>query len=450
MKFIDFGLKKTLNEGLTNLGFTQPTSIQQKVIPLIKKHQKVIALAHTGTGKTYAFLLPIINNLDLTKKQVQALIIAPTRELAQQIATSVKPFSQIDNQITTGIFVGGSDINRDVELLNKNQPLIVVGTPTRLKELYLKKALQLTTANWVIVDECDMIFDLGFIEDVDFLLSKMKTDVEVSFFSATINQELQQYLKKYIQNTHLIDDSANQPSNKNIRHFLIETKNQEVNSTLLKIVASLNPYLCLIFVNQKKEIAPLVELFRKSGIKDVGELHGDLPPRNRKMMVKRIKNHEFKYVIVTDLAARGMDIADVSDVISLNLPFELNYYLHRAGRTGRANETGNSFVLDNITNKPKIDELKSQGIEFEVLKFVGDDLQLVVKKTKPAKKNLDPEMMKVLNKYQKAPVKPGYKKKRQAELEKIKKDRRRQHIKESINKIKKEKYKKRRKELFED
>lgn len=451
MSFTNFGFKEYINQTLKNIDFKEPTSIQTKVIPLLKKHQNVVALAHTGTGKTHAFLLPILNNLDLNNTQnVQAVIIAPTRELAAQIAENLKPFSQKVPAITVGLFIGGTDFQRDLENLNKNQPMIVVGTPTKLKELYTANALKLTTANYVVVDECDMIFDLDFIEDVDFLLNKMHEKTTIAFFSATINQQLQQYLKKYLRHSHFIDDSQAKPTTKNIQHFLIDTKNKELNQTLTKILKSINPYLCLIFVNQKKEIASVLEILKQAKIHQVGELHADLPPRTRATMIKKIKHHDFRYVVVTDLAARGVNIDHVSDVISLNLPQDLNYYIHRSGRTGRKNAQGKSYVLMNAENQSEIQKLKTKGIEFKVMKFVGDNLVLIPNKKSKSQKSNDAETQAIINKYKNTKVKPGYKKKRQAELEALQKKRRRQHIKESIEKIKKDKYRKRRKDIFED
>ncbi|PPE05193.1 DEAD/DEAH box helicase [Williamsoniiplasma lucivorax] len=452
MNFNNFGFKKYVNDTLQDLHFVEPTSVQQKVIPLIKKHKNVIALAHTGTGKTHAFLLPILNNLNFEQtNKVQALIVVPTRELAKQIYDNVKPFLKHEPRMSVGLYIGGEDIKKDQEALNKNQPTIAIGTPTRLKELYVLDALKLTSANYVVVDECDMIFDLGFIEDVDFILAKMKKDLVLSFFSATINQQLQQYLKKYIKESFFIDDSQSKPTNSNVKHLLIDTKNKELELTLANIVKSINPFLVLIFVNNKNDVSKIVTILRKQGIDHIGELHGDLQPRTRTAMLKRVKNNEFKYVVATDVAARGVDIEGVSHVISINLPKDLSYYIHRSGRTGRNKLTGISYVLDNIENKDRIQQLTDQGIEFAVAKFVDGHLTEVKAKVKKKRQvELDQESQKVLNKYKNTKIKPGYKKKRKSELDKIKKKIRRKHIQESIDKIKKGKYKKRREKLFDE
>ncbi|QVK05581.1 DEAD/DEAH box helicase [Mycoplasma mycoides] len=453
MKFTDFGFKKYINDTLDQIEFIAPTSIQQKVIPLLKKHQNVIALAHTGTGKTHSFLLPILNNLKLEENNnyVQAVIISPTRELSLQIYQNTKLFLKNNPLINCNLFIGGEDISKNIEQLEKKQPHIVIGTPTRLKELYDLNKLRLTTTSYFIIDECDMIFDLGFIEDVDYLISKINQDVTIGIFSATISQQLSVFCKKYIKNAHFIDDSQNKISTSNVKHILIDTKNKELEQSLIQIINSINPFLCIIFVNQKDEISKIVEILHKNNIKQVAELHGNLQPRLRLSMLKKIQNNEFKFLVATDVASRGVDIKGVSHIISINLPSDLTYYIHRSGRTGRNNSTGYSYIIYNLKNKTQIEELIKKGIEFETKKLIDNQLVDIKTNYKKVKvfKELDAESKQVINKYKNKKVKPNYKKKRKQELDKIKQKIRRKHIKENIEKIKKAKYQKRRAELFD-
>ncbi|ADR24327.1 DEAD/DEAH box helicase [Mycoplasma leachii PG50] len=454
MKFTDFGFKKYINDTLDQIEFIAPTSIQKKVIPLLKKHQNVIALAHTGTGKTHSFLLPILNNLKLEENSdnyVQAVIITPTRELGLQIYQNTKLFFKKNSLISCNLFIGGEDISKNIEQLEKKQPHIVIGTPTRLKELYDLNKLRLTTTSYFIIDECDMIFDLGFIEDVDYLISKINQDVTIGIFSATISQQLSVFCKKYIKNAHFIDDSQNKISTSNVKHILIDTKNKELEQSLIQIINSINPFLCIIFVNQKDEISKIVEILHKNNIKQVAELHGNLQPRLRLSMLKKIQNNEFKYLVATDVASRGVDIKGVSHIISINLPNDLTYYIHRSGRTGRNNSIGYSYIIYNLKNKIQIEELIKKGIEFETKKLIDNQLVDIKTNYKKVKvfKELDAESKQVISKYQNKKVKPGYKKKRKQELDKIKQKIRRKHIKENIEKIKKAKYQKRRSELFD-
>ncbi|AHF61189.1 hypothetical protein P344_04715 [Spiroplasma mirum ATCC 29335] len=452
--FIDFGLKKFLMTGITDLGFDSPTPVQQQVIPYLLKYQNVICKSHTGTGKTHTFILPILNNLDYNSSALQSVIVAPTRELAKQIYENIRFFKTYNPALRTGYYIGGEDINRQIDQLTKHQPQIIVATPTRLKDLFNHQALNFGKLKTFIIDECDMIFDLGFIEDVDFVLSKVSPDVKISVFSATIAPGLRPFLLKYLTNPHLIEINDNLATNQNIEHILIPTKHQERSSVLLKLLATLNPYLCIIFVNKKEMIEQYYDLLLKNNYQ-VTQLHAGLAPRTRMQTIKRIKNLEFKYIIASDIAARGIDLDGVSHVISIDLPTDLEYYIHRSGRTGRANYHGYSYVLYDTKNLNLVKQLKSKGIEFQVMKWRGNDL-VVANLTPMAKKSTSEpnhEINKIINKYptknNQKKVKPGYKKKRKAEIAELKRKTRGEHIKASIKKIKKQKAKQRSLKLYD-
>ncbi|ASP28116.1 ATP-dependent RNA helicase CshB [Spiroplasma corruscae] len=453
MSFENFGLKKFLNDAIKEIGFKDPTSIQEKVIPLIKRRRSVIAQSHTGTGKTHAFLLPIINNIKPDEKKVQSLIITPTRELARQIWQNTRELIKNNPDISCALYVGGEEYDKQSAALINKQPQIVIGTPSRLKKLYEENFLQLTTSDNVIIDECDMIFELGFIDEVDFLISKINKQCNISLFSATLNNELKPFLKKYLRNSIYINNLENMTTNKNIEHILIWTKNKENKEVMRALTSTINPYVCLIFVNKKEEIKHLVSWFKEFKIENFTELHGGLDPRQRVNVQKRIKNMEFKWIIASDVAARGIDIDGVSHVISINLPNDLSYYIHRSGRTGRNKYEGISYVLHNSDNEDKILKLKAKQIVFTNYKLADGKLIKVEQKIKkPPKENtkLANETNKIINKYKSKKLKPGYKKKRKLEIDIIKRQLKRKHIKESIERIKKARYKKRRDELFDD
>lgn len=456
MNFSNFGFKKFINDSLQEINFEEPTKVQEKVIPLIKKHQTVVCQSHTGTGKTHAFLLPIINNLNPDREnQTQFVIFAPTRELARQIFENIKQLIKYQQKFTASIFVGGDDIKKQQERLTKKQPTIIIGTPTRLRELYETNYLKITTTDYIVVDECDMIFDLGFIDDLDFIIAKCKSNVEISVFSATIKNELKPFLTKYLSRAQVIEIMDKKPSNKNIVHSLIWTKNRENKDVLKIIINKINPYIAIIFVNKKSDVSQIVGWLKEFGIKNVGELHGDLDPRQRLNMQKRIQNQDFKWIVASDVAARGIDIDGVSHIISIDLPQELEYYIHRSGRTGRNKYTGESFVLFNNDNQYQIDKLRSIGVNFKNYKLSNSELVEVnprVFKKRPVKgsSKTDIEIRHEIAKNAKQKVKPGYKKKLKNKIDNIKKQARRQHIKESIEKIKKERYKQRRQDLFDE
>ncbi|WP_253301624.1 DEAD/DEAH box helicase [Spiroplasma endosymbiont of Phyllotreta cruciferae] len=455
--FYKLGLKLFLNLGLEQLNFTEPTMVQEKVIPLLLKHQNVICKAHTGTGKTFAFCLPILNNLDYDQSSIQSIIVTPTRELAKQIYDNIRFFKTFQPALQVNCFVGGEDIKRQIEQLERSQPHIMVVTPTRLKDLFDQQSLKLGKLTTFIIDECDMIFDLGFIENVDYLLSKVNPNVQVSVFSATIPEVLKPFLIKYLKNPHYLDLNANQITNQNITHILIPTKHQERSTILLKLLKTFDPYLCLIFVNKKEEINKYYDLLLEHNY-SVTQLHAGLEPRLRTQVVKRIRNLEYKYVIASDIAARGIDFVGVSHIISIDLPNDLEYYIHRSGRTGRANYTGYSYALYDTKNLTLVEQLIAKGIAFKYQKWnqVNElvDIDLVI--NKPKKQNseqVNNEINKIIHRYKtkdnNKKIKPGYKKKRKEEIAALKKQIRRDHIKASIKKIKKEKAKERRIKLFD-
>ncbi|WP_425380442.1 DEAD/DEAH box helicase [Spiroplasma endosymbiont of Stenodema calcarata] len=456
-KFDNLGLKRFLNLSLEKLNFSNPTMVQKKVIPLLLKHQNVICKAHTGTGKTHAFCLPILNNLDYDQLNIQAIIVAPTRELAKQIYENIRFFKGFQPKLQVNCFVGGEDIKRQIEQLERSQPHIIVATPTRLKDLFEQQSLKLGKLTTFIIDECDMIFDLGFIENVDYILSKVNPNVQVSVFSATIPEELKPFLIKYLKNPYYLDLNANKISNQNITHILIPTKHQERSNILLKLLKTFDPYLCLIFVNKKEDIKKYYDLLLEHNY-SVAQLHAGLEPRFRTQVVKRIRNLEYKYVIASDIAARGIDFIGISHVISIDLPNDLEYYIHRSGRTGRANYTGCSYVLYDTKNLTLVQQLITKGIIFKYQKWnqnnelVDTDLGI----SKPKKQNsgqVNNEINKIIHRYKtkdnNKKVKPGYKKKRKEEITALKQHIRRDHIKASIKKIKKTKAKERGLKLFD-
>ncbi|WP_342269385.1 DEAD/DEAH box helicase [Spiroplasma endosymbiont of Aspidapion aeneum] len=454
MKFNDFGFKKFINDCLQSENITTPTPIQEKVIPLFKKNHSIIGKSNTGTGKTFAFLLPILNNIDYDKKnQIQATIIAPTRELAYQIYQVCKKFTKYEPRINAKLFTGGDSIEDQRRKLLIEQPMICICTPSRMSTLYNENTLKITTSDYLVIDECDMIFELGFIDDIDLIVSKIKDDAKKLVFSATISEECRIFLEKYFTNCLYLEVKEKSINNTNIENILIWTKNRENKEVIQALLKTLNPYICLIFVNHKKNINTVNNWLQEIGLR-AAIISGDIEANKRLVIFKKIKNLEFKYVICTDLASRGVDIEAVSHVISIDLPNDLSYYIHRCGRTGRANNTGISYVLQNSKNQAQVEELKKQGITFTNYRFVDSQLVPVdTKKIRHSKNKVfkpkDNEISRIQNKYKKQKVKPGYKTKINKEIEEYKLKKRRQHIKESIDKIKKDRYKKRREDIFE-
>ncbi|MFC5466617.1 DEAD/DEAH box helicase [Lederbergia graminis] len=422
-KFEQFQLKPFINTAIKELNFSEPTEIQQKMIPIILKGDSAIGQSQTGTGKTHAYLLPILNNINPNNDQVQAVIAAPTRELANQIyQEALKIISHNEEQITARCFIGGTDKQRDISKL-KQQPQIVIGTPGRINDLVREQALFVHTASTLVVDEADMMLDMGFLGDVDQIAGKMPKNLQILVFSATIPEKLKPFLKKYMENPKFEQVQPKQISAENIEHILVPVRSREKIALLDEMLRTYNPYLAIVFVNTKQMADQVADQLIERGLK-VGRIHGDVSPRDRKKVMKQIHDLEFQYIVATDLAARGIDIPGVSHIINYELPRDLDFYIHRAGRTARAGNKGISATIYQPADEDALVRLEKMGIE-----FLSYDLQkgdwVEVKdrnRRKNRPKTVSEEEKKARQLVRKPKkVKPGYKKKMQEQREQIKK-----------------------------
>ncbi|WP_296877457.1 DEAD/DEAH box helicase [Thomasclavelia sp.] len=438
--FNQFNLVDFCNQVINEMGFKKPTEIQEKVIPLIKNKKDVIGISQTGTGKTHAFLLPIMNSIDPTIDQVQAVITAPTRELAQQIYNNARVFEKYNPNLRISLIIGGSDRQKTIQKLN-TQPHIVIGTPGRIKDLSLQEqALKITTANIMVIDEADMTFEFGYLEDIDAVVSKMKEDLQLLVFSATIPEMMRPFLKKYLKAPVLVEIEKSKITNQNVENILLATKHQDRYDVLKKIISLIDPYICLIFANTREEVSKIATALREDGYK-VGEIHGDLEPRERKQMMRRINHNDYQYIVATDIAARGIDIDGASHVINYEFPKDPNFYIHRSGRCGRGKYTGISYSLYDSSDENNIRILEKKGIVFKNMTIKNNrfvDLGERLKRTKRVKQQteLEKEVQKIIRRPKK--VKPGYKKKRKREIEKLVRKQKRAIIQNDIRRQKKE------------
>lgn len=418
MSWNNINLKSWLINELKNNQFIKPTEIQEQVIPKALKGNNLIVTSPTGTGKTHAFLIPILNLIENNNK-IQAIIMAPTRELAQQIFIFTKQLIK-NTKIKSACFVGGTELKKQKENFKNNQPEIIIGTPSRIKTLYQEHGLIVTTAKILVLDECDMLFELGFIKDLDFLMTKLNPNIQCLAFSATINQQLQSFLKKYFNDTKIIN--LNKTITPKIEHIFINCPFKQRKNELLTLVNLINPYLCLIFVNNKNQINEIGELLINNG-KKTALIHSDLSTRTRNQIFKRIKNLDYQYLITTDVSARGIDILGVSHIISLQLPYDLIYYLHRAGRTGRNNQTGISYLFYDHYDNNKIKELKKFNLNIKYYKIKKNELiaetEITNKSNKTTKSKL--ALQAINHFYANKKIKPGYKKNFKNKISKIKK-----------------------------
>lgn len=441
-KYSDYVFREHTKTFINLEGFVEPTPIQQAVIPVACKGRDIIGISDTGTGKTHAFLIPIMEKVDSAQPYVQAVITAPTRELALQIYNRSQKMAEADPALNIRLITGGMERSRMNEQL-KTQPHIVIGTPGRIRDLFLnEQTLRVDTASILVVDEADMTLEFGFLEDVDAIAGKMRSDLQMMSFSATIPMALRPFLKKYMDNPKTIqieDQSAYHPQ---IEHILVPCLEKSYEEKLMEILPTFTPYVCLIFANTRTLASSVASMMRDSGY-GVIELHGDLTPRERTKAMKDLVNIQKSYVVATDIAARGIDIEGISHVISLGFPKELDYYIHRSGRTGRAGHDGICYALYKKQDDAMIRALEVRGIGFHHKSLKNgnwSDLEPLHKKKVRKDDPLEQEISKIVSKKKKQ-VKPGYKVKRKQEVEKLKRKARRQMIQSDIQRQKKERAK---------
>ena len=438
-----YQLKSFVKETLKDLKFEAPTKIQKEIIPLVYKHRDIIGISQTGTGKTHAFLIPIVDMIDVEAEYVQAVITAPTRELASQIYEHAKLFVKNNPDLRVSLIIGGSDKQKAIDKLSK-QPHIVIGTPGRIKDLSLdEQALRITTADIFVIDEADMTLEFGYLEDIDAVLGKMKDNLQMMVFSATIPQMLRPFLQKYMQNPKIVEIDEELTTSRNVSHYLIPTKHRDRYMVLKEIMKIIDRYICLIFCNKRTEVATLAHQLRNDGYK-VGEIHGDLEPRERRQMMRRIKNMEYQYIVATDIAARGIDIDGASHIINMEFPSELDFYIHRSGRCGRGKYTGECYSMYDTSNQNIVEALEKKGITFEMKELKGnqfvDSANREKRKTRVKHQTeLEQKISSIVRKPTK--VNPGYKKKRKRVIEKMVKQEKRAIIRQDIKRQKKERAK---------
>lgn len=428
-KFERFDFKPFILEALNNKGFFEPTEIQERMIPMVLKGESAIGQSQTGTGKTLAYGLPIIEKIEPERQQVQAVITAPTRELASQIyqqILKVTEHADPEQKIMTKMYIGGTDKQRTIEKL-KVQPHIVVGTPGRIHDLVNEQALFIHTAKMLVVDEADMMLDMGFIEDVDRVAARMPENLQILVFSATIPEKLKPFLKKYMENPKLIQIEPKRKTAENLDHYLLPSRHRNKKELVHEALLAYNPYLAIVFTNTKKMAEEVAQFLNQKGLK-VGRVHGDLTPRERKKMMKQIQDLEYQYIVATDLASRGIDIEGVSHVINYELPTDLDFYIHRVGRTARAGNTGLALTIYTLSDEDALNRLEKMGIEFKNVDLKnGEFIELDNRNRRKTRVKQDDDADKLAKSVVKKPkqVKPGYKKKMQAEMDKIKKRQRR-------------------------
>ncbi|MHC5218474.1 DEAD/DEAH box helicase [Enterococcus sp. LJL128] len=413
--FEQFQFQPFIMKALEDKGFKAPTEVQEKLIPVIKKGKNVIGQSQTGSGKTHTFLLPLMDKVDAARDEVQIVITAPSRELAGQIygeASQIAQFSSPEIRVTN--FVGGTDKQRQLNKLGNQQPHIVIGTPGRILDMINEQALKVHTAFAFVVDEADMTLDMGFLEEVDQIAGRLPDKLQMLVFSATIPEKLKPFLKKYMENPVVEHIKPKTVISDTIDNWLISTKGKDKNRLIYQLLTVGHPYLAIVFANTKQRVDEIADYLKKQGLK-AAKIHGDITPRERKRVMRQVQNLEFQYVVATDLAARGIDIEGVSHVINAEVPSELDFFIHRVGRTGRNGLDGTAITLYDPSDDLLIAQVEKLGIKFYPKEIKDGEIVDTYDRNRRTKRvkskdELDPTLIGLVKKKKKK-IKPGYKKK---------------------------------------
>lgn len=358
--FEELGLEQNIITAVKELGFESPMSVQEKVIPFLLENSDndVIALAQTGTGKTAAYGLPIIQNINIKKTHTQFLILSPTRELCLQIADDLSDFAKYKSDVKITAVFGGSSIERQIQQI-KNGAHIISATPGRLLDMIKRNVVNLSKVKTVILDEADEMLNMGFRDDLEEILKSTPSEKNTLLFSATMSSEIRTIADKFMFEPMEITIGKKNVGADNIKHicFTVNAKDRYV--TLKRVVDYYPDIYGIIFCRTKRETQEVADLLMKDGY-NAEALHGDLSQSQREMVMSKFRQKNIQLLIATDVAARGLDVDNLSHVINYNLPDELEVYTHRSGRTGRAGKTGTSIVITNIKEKSKLRTIESK------------------------------------------------------------------------------------------
>ncbi|AKE65610.1 DEAD-box ATP-dependent RNA helicase CshA [Microcystis aeruginosa NIES-2549] len=341
--FNNLGLSDSRLQHLETLGFTTPTEIQTKAIPLLLEGHDMVGMSQTGTGKTAAYSLPLLERMDTKNPNVQALILTPTRELAQQVASAIKDFSD-DRRLFILTVCGGQSMERQIRSLEKGVQ-IVVGTPGRVIDLLDRKKLHLESLNWVVLDEADEMLSMGFIDDVKKILQASPSTRQTACFSATMPREIRDLIANFLKSPVSVTVSQPQAAPAKIEQKIYLIPRGWTKLKVLQPLLEIEPLeSAIIFVRTKQTAAELTSKLQEAG-QTVDEYHGNLSQVQRERLVQRFREGKIKLVVATDIAARGLDVENLSHVINYDLPDNAETYIHRIGRTGRAGKTGTAISL---------------------------------------------------------------------------------------------------------
>lgn len=341
--FENLDLSKELKKALNDMEFVEMTAIQSQSIPAMIADNDIVAQAPTGTGKTCSFGIPVVENTDTSERNVTSLILAPTRELALQIANELIRLTKYKKSIRIAVVYGGQNIDRQILAL-KRKPQIIVATPGRLMDHMRRKTIRLDHLKTLVLDEADEMLDMGFREDIDEILQSVPEERQTVLFSATMSREILDITKKYLKDPVKIKTTKSEVTVSSVKQYYLEVSPDNKTDVLARLIDVNDFKLSMVFCNTKKKVDELAHDLTVRGYNAMG-LHGDMKQSQRDRVMREFKNGNIETLIATDVAARGIDIKDIDVVFNYDLPDDMEYYVHRIGRTGRANREGVSYSL---------------------------------------------------------------------------------------------------------
>lgn len=347
--FIQLGVNPAWAGKLKEKSIESPTPVQEKAIPLLMKGEDVIAQAKTGTGKTFAFLLPMLEKITEEKQQVQGLIVTPTRELALQITEELRGLLEAESGIHVLAAYGGQDVEQQIRRLDK-QVHIVVATPGRLLDHVRRGTIDLTEVSMLVLDEADQMLHIGFLDEVEAIIKETPFTRQTALFSATMPKNVRQLAKKYMKNPQSVHIKSKEVTVEQTKQFVVETTDRRKQLALCEVIDEVQPFLGIIFCRTKRRVSKLCDELKAKGY-NIDELHGDLSQAKRERVMKRFREAELHLLAATDVASRGLDVEGVTHVFNYDIPHDMESYIHRIGRTGRAGEDGVAYTFAALKDK---------------------------------------------------------------------------------------------------
>lgn len=433
MKFSSYHLDEKLVQALKEEGYTDLTPIQEATLAKILNGKSLICKSQTGSGKTHAFLVPLMNRIDAEKNAIQVLIVSPTSILAEQTYEFAKTLARRYTPATVKLVSPRQDKGRLLEELSygKTMPKILIGTPEQLIVLLIEKKIDSSGIRAIVLDEADMLLDDTNREAIERLLKKIQPEQRL-VFTATMKEHRIAETIRFVGADEVVDVDKKARVNRNVAHHLVDIKHRDTIEQIVAFIEMTHPYKLMIFASEKARVEKIYrELFQR-GI-NCTVLNGNLQSRENKNHLRRIHRGEFSVIVCSDVASRGIDIADVSHVLSVDLPKDFDYYFHRAGRTGRNGKTGDSYVFFNDDGDAP-QRLRRAGIEFDTFALRKDSFKKVNEATGKGKKNqaLESEIRREVAKVRTKKVKPGYKKKIAKTIAKVKSAHKRKIVRSNL------------------